>query len=133
MQRSFILEGQGSMRFLPLVVAILGYAHGASAQEDSLTLRLRSIARVVELTAAGDLSGPGGEYLKALVQRARFTMVAEEHGIIEVPRLAEALWREASRAGYSHFAIETGEQLAVRLESALRADQTDVAYLDYLR
>ena len=121
------------MRFLPLLVAIFGTAHGAGAQEDSLTLRLRSIARVVELTSTGDLAGPGGEFLRTAVQRARFTMVAEEHGIIEVPRLAEALWREASRAGYSHFAIETGEQLAVRLEHALRSDKTGAAYLDYLR
>ena len=121
------------MRYLPLFVTIAGCAQVASAQEDSLTIRLRASARVLELTSGGELGGPGGEFLRAAVQRARFTMVAEEHGIVEVPKLAEALWREASRAGYSHFAIETGEQLAVRLETALRADHNDAAYVEYLR
>jgi hypothetical protein len=103
-----------------------------AAQQDSLTIRLRANARTMELTPGGELSGPGGEFLRAGVRAARFTMVAEEHGIVEVPKLAEALWREAQRSGYSHFAIETGEQLAVRLETALRADRDDTAYLAFL-
>jgi hypothetical protein len=101
--------------------------------QDSLTLRLRAMARPIELSATGELTGGGGEFLRAAVRVSRFTMVAEEHGIVEVPKLSEALWKEAQRAGYSHFAIETGEQLAVRLENALRADRDDTAYLTFLR
>ena len=121
------------MRTLPLLAVMLGLARGANAQDDSLTIKLRAIARVIEPAADGELTGPGGEFLRGAVRRARFTMVAEEHGIVEVPKLAEALWREANRSGYTHFAIETGEQLAVRMENALRADKTDAAFLEYLR
>lgn len=121
------------MRFLAsLAVACLS-ATAVGAQEDSLTTRLRAIARTIELTPSGELAGPGGEFLRAAVRASRFTMVAEEHGIVEVPKLAEALWKEAQRAGYSHVAIETGEQLAVRLEAALRADRDDTAYLEFLK
>ena len=121
------------MKFLPLLLLACFTATPANAQEDSLTQRLRANAKTVELTPDGELGGPGGEILRAWVRGARFTMVAEEHGIIEVPRLAEALWREAQRSGYTHVAIETGEQLAVRLETALRTDRDDTAYLDFLR
>jgi hypothetical protein len=109
------------------------FATAVRAQEDSLTVRLRATAGTVAVDPAGELSGGGGEFLRALVRRSQFTMIAEEHGIVEVPRLAEALWREARRSGYSHFAIETGEQLAIRLEGALRADANDVAYLEFLK
>ncbi|HKP30457.1 MAG TPA: hypothetical protein VJU15_13680, partial [Gemmatimonadales bacterium] len=121
------------MRYLPLLAVMTGYVHGAVAQDDSLTIKLRAIARVIEPSAEGELTGPGGEFLREAVRKSRFTMIAEEHGVVEVPKLAAALWREAKRAGYTHFAIETGEQLAVRMENALRADHTDAAFLEYLR
>ena len=116
-----------------LIAAMVMSLQPANADQDSLTMRLRSLARTAEITSAGELAGAGGEFLLARVRASRFTMVAEEHGIVEVPKLAEALWREALRAGYSHFAIETGEQLAVQLETALRADRDDTAYLAFLK
>lgn len=121
------------MKYLTPVLALFVLTTGARAQQDSLTIRLRAIARTAELTPSGDLSGPGGEFLRAGVRGARFTLVGEEHGVVEVPRLVEGLWREGQGAGYSHLAIEVGEQLAVRLETALRADKDDGAYLEFLK
>ena len=121
------------MQYLMAALVMASPLRADGFLQDSLTARLRAMARPIELSATGELTGAGGDFLRAGVRGARFTMVAEEHGIVEVPKLSEALWKEAQRAGYSHFAIETGEQLAVRLETALRADKTDAAYLDYLR
>jgi hypothetical protein len=118
---------------LLLTTAMVLSLQAQNTGSDTLTIRLRALARTAELTAAGELAGAGGEFLRAGVHAARFTMVAEEHGVVEVPRLTQALWLEGRRAGYSHFAIEVGEQLAVRLETALRADKTDAAYLAYLK
>lgn len=121
------------MKYLAPIIAPFILATGAGAQQDSLTIRLRSIARTAELTPSGELSGPGGDFLRAGVRGARFTLVGEEHGVVDVPRLVQSLWREGQGAGYSHFAIEVGEQMAVRLENALRADQDDEAYLEFLK
>jgi len=121
------------MNLLLPILALGLLTTGARAQQDSLTLQLRAMARTAGLTPSGELSGPGGELLRAGVRAARFTLVGEEHGVVEVPRLVQGLWREGQGAGYSHFAIEVGEQLAVRLENALRADNDGAAYLGFLR
>ena len=121
------------MQYLMAALVIAAPFRADGFLQDSLALRLRAMAQPIQISATGELTGPGGEFLRAAVRGSRFTMVAEEHGIVEVPKLSEALWKEAQRAGYSHVAIETGEQLAVRLEETLRADRDDTAYLAFLR
>lgn len=121
------------MRTLPLLLAAVALPAAAVSQQDSLTARLRTIAAPVIVSPTGELSGPGGELLRAGVRAARFTMIGEEHGVVGVPVLGQALWRIAQEAGYTHAAIEVGEQLAVRLEQALRADNDDTAFLTFLR
>lgn len=120
------------MRALALFLAALLVPPLVTAQQDSLTARLRSIAATMSVTSAGELAGPGGDLLRAGVRASRFTMVGEEHGVVGVPVLTRALWRAAQAEGYSHVAIEVGEQLAARLETALRADANDSAYLTFL-
>ncbi len=122
-QRARVLLGVTLAASLPV---------SSPAQQDSLVARLRAVASPLTLTPAGDLAGPGGEVLAAGVREARFVMIGEEHGVAEVPQLARALWRAGQAHGYTHFAIEVGEQLAVRLETALRADTTGAAYLQFL-
>jgi len=121
------------MRTLPLLLAVLATTAAAASPQDSLTARLRTMAAPVTVSPTGELSGPGGELLTAGVRAARFTMIGEEHGVVGVPVLGQALWRVAQEAGYTHAAIEVGEQLAVRLEQALRADTDDTAFLAFLR
>lgn len=121
-----------AIRLFPVLALIVPPTAGW-ARQDTLAVRIRALARPMELTPSGDLAGPGGELLRPGVRESRFTMVGEEHGIAEVPRLVEALWRIGQTAGYSHLAIEVGEQPAVRLESVLRADPSDAPYLAFLR
>jgi hypothetical protein len=100
----------------------------AQSPPDSLVALLRTVAAPLVLTPAGDLAGSAGEQLAARVRDARFVLLGEEHGVAEVPRLGEALWRAWQGQRNRHLAIEVGEQMAARLEAALRADTTGEAY-----
>lgn len=105
----------------------------AVAQDDSLVDRLRSVASPAWVTSSGELAGPGGELLQTGVRESRFTLLGEEHGVAQVPQLAELLWRTAVANGYSHFAIEVGEQLAGGMERALRSKADGSGYLQFLK
>ncbi len=122
------------MRLL-LALLALSSAMPAAAQSppDTLITLLRTVAAPLTLTPAGDLSGPAGNTLAARVRGAQFVLLGEEHGVAEVPRLAEALWREWQGRGERHLAIEVGEQMAERLETSLRADTTGESYRRFTR
>lgn len=120
-----------SLILLALLTATPGSAP-AQSPPDSLVALLRTVATPLTLTPAGDLAGPAGEELAARVREARFVLLGEEHGVAEVPRLTEALWRAGRGPGNRHLAIEVGEQVAARLEAALRADTTGEAYRRFI-
>lgn len=121
------------MRLLLMLLA-LSPATPALAQSppDTLVTLLRTVAAPLALTPAGDLSGPAGDTLAARVRSAQFVLLGEEHGVAEVPRLAGALWRTWQGVRERHLAIEVGEQMAERLEAALRADTTDELYQRFI-
>lgn len=118
--------------FLTLLAVLAATPATAQAPPDSLVALLRSVSAPLTLTAAGGLDGPAGVRLAGLVREARFVLVGEEHGVAEVPHLAEALWRVWAGQGERYLAIEVGEQMAARLESALRADASGEAYRQFL-
>lgn len=114
--------------FLTLLALLTATPALAQSPPDTLVALLRTVSAPLSLNPAGDLAGPAGEQLAARVREARFVLLGEEHGVAEVPRLAEALWRAGRGQGDRHLAIEVGEQMAVELEAALRADTTGEAY-----
>ncbi len=121
------------MRLLLALMALLTAAPAlAQAPADSLVAALRSVAAPLSLSPTGDLAGPAGASLAARVRSARFVLLGEEHGLADVPRLATALWRAGEGPGPRHLAIEVGEQMAARLEAALRSDTTGESYRRFL-
>jgi hypothetical protein len=120
------------MRPLLILLTLLTTPALAQSPPDSLVALLRAVAAPLTLTPAGDLTGPAGEVLAARVREARFVLLGEEHGVAEVPRLAEALWRAGRELGSRYLAIEVGEQMAARLEAASRADTTGEEYRRFI-
>ena len=117
--------------FLLLPALLIAAPLPAQAPADSLVAALRSVAAPLSLSPAGELAGEAGAGLAARVRAARFVLLGEEHGLADVPRLATALWRAGSGPGERYLAIEVGEQMAARLEAALRSDTTGEAYLRF--
>lgn len=56
----------------------------------------------------GVLEGPGAEWLRAHVARARYVVLGEEHGIAELETVTGALWPLLQSTGFTHLAIEQG-------------------------
>lgn len=70
-----------------------------------------------------DDSGPAGAGWDRLVEQARaarFTLVGEEHGVAETPRLTAALFGALRGSGYSRMAIELSPPIAYDIEAAAR-------------
>src|SRR5690606_1226813 len=89
------------------------------AGAERLLEALRQNRRTLAI-ADGRLSGDGAELLLSEGRASQFFLLGEEHGVAEVPALAAALFRELTRHGYRHLAIETGDGLAVTLDTLAR-------------
>ena len=109
-------------RFVPFVVALALAASAAPARPapvDSTTAAALLRANALPLRLAGDsLTGAGAARLVAEAAASRFTLIGEDHGIAEMPRLCAALFRRLHPLGYRHAAIEIGP-LTARIVSRL--------------
>lgn len=94
-----------------LMLAVALQAQVAQGVDSALQAAIRAGRHRVTL-ADGRLGGPGGELLRREVAGAQFVLVGEEHGVAEIPAVVGALVRDAAGAGYRHFGIEVGAQLA---------------------
>src|SRR5688572_14552125 len=58
------------------------------------------------LTMSGGPAGRGWDWLVREARDARFTLIGEEHGVVETARFSAALFNALRTAGYSRMAIE---------------------------
>ena len=66
----------------------------------------------------GHLSGPGGEFLLAKLDRAQFVLIGESHYDHDTPIFADALYRDLhAKYGFHHLVVE---QDSVGMEDALK-------------
>ena len=70
--------------------------------------------------SSGRFSGPGWDRLVAEGRAAHFTMIGEEHGVAEVPKLVGQLAAALAPAGYERLAIEVSPPMTAELEAAAR-------------
>lgn len=124
------IRSRFAARTAALAAALLGAAlapQTVAAQQretgdagaERLLEALRQNRRTLAI-ADGRLSGDGAELLLSEGRASQFFLLGEEHGVAEVPALAAALFRELTRHGYRHLAIETGDGLAVTLDTLAR-------------
>ncbi len=66
----------------------------------------------------GAVSGPGLDRILQEARAARFFLLGEEHGVAQVPILAEALFTGLAPSGYSRLAIEISPPAARALDEA---------------
>jgi hypothetical protein len=64
--------------------------------------------------------GAGWVFLVREARDARFTLIGEEHGVVETAQLATALFTALRGSGYSRFAIELSPIIAQDVEVAAR-------------
>lgn len=64
----------------------------------------------------GQLEGPGAEWLAREAAESQFLLVAEDHGLAEMPEVTAALFDLARPAGYRHVVVEIGPLVAERFE-----------------
>jgi hypothetical protein len=114
------------MRYLPWLCIFLSL--GAAPRAESQTLSGPQ-ARLLEALQQNRLSltmsdgrpaGPGWDWLVREVRDARFTLIGEEHGVVETAQLATALFTAARPSGYRRFAIELSPVIAQDIEAAGR-------------
>jgi hypothetical protein len=68
----------------------------------------------------GRPAGPGWDLLVREARNARFTLIGEEHGVVETAQLAASLFTALRGSGYSRFAIELSPIITQDIEVAGR-------------
>src|SRR5271156_5794395 len=98
------------------LVCILTLGFGcADAQQVTLAKLLQ--ANRYELTVqSGDMSGPGGRFLKKELAEVQFVAIGEEHGTREVPQFVWATCRAMAQTGLDAMAIEAGPLVTSHLQ-----------------
>lgn len=103
-------------------------AHAANAAEAQaarppLALKDKLIARATETRMrvafdGANYSGPGWDFLVREGTAALFFLLGEEHGTVQVPKLATQLMLALKPAGYEKLAIEISAPVATLLDAA---------------
>jgi hypothetical protein len=91
--------------------------HGGQTDASSL---IASSLHELELAGNG-LQGPGADWLRARVARARYVALGEEHGIAALETLTAALWPLLQSAGFTHLGIEQGRLTGQSADEWLRS------------
>lgn len=71
---------------------------------------------------SGELKAEGADFLAREAVASQFFLIGETHGIAEVPRFTQALFRRIRASGYKHLAVETGS-LTARIMEELAAKE----------
>src|SRR4030095_7354979 len=72
------------------------------------------------LTMTGGPAGRGWDWLVEQARDSRFTLIGEEHGVVETAQLSAALFNALRASGYSRMAIELSPIIAQDIETAAR-------------
>ena len=81
----------------------------------------------------GRLGGEGARVLSDEAKASEFVLVGEDHGLAEMPRFVDALFRLVAPHGYRHLAVEAGpltERYLTRMASGADAQK---AFADFNR
>jgi hypothetical protein len=70
----------------------------------------------------GRPGGPGWDFLLTESREAHFTLIGEEHGVVETAQLSAALYKALRPSGYDRVAVELSPVIARDVELALRRD-----------
>lgn len=84
-----------------------------------LLAAMREGARPLRPTATG-FEGAGWDFLVRTGSEAQFTLLGEQHGLAQIPRLADGLLTALAPAGYEKLVVETSPQGARALDQAAR-------------
>ena len=79
----------------------------------------------------GRLKGAGADLLFKEAEAAQFFLIAEDHGIMELPQLTAALFRQIKSFGYDHFATEAGPITARLLERLATSPRSQQDFADF--
>jgi hypothetical protein len=114
---------------LCLAAMLLSRPVAAAAPLDSAAVvaALKARAATVNLMD-GRLGGPGADSLRAVLRSARFLLVGEPHGFVEVPQVCAALYHEFRATGPAALAIETGPASAHEVERLARERDAVAAF-----
>ncbi|NOT34572.1 MAG: hypothetical protein HOP12_10420 [Candidatus Eisenbacteria bacterium] len=99
-------------------------APALTSADSALARLLPSVRSTLELRD-GKLVGPAAGRLLQAAREARFVGLGEDHGIREVPAVAQALLAELSAAGFRHLAIEVSPFTAGRLAQLALAKEPE--------
>lgn len=102
----------------------------AIADDDTLTAELAK-NRLALTLENGSLSGAGADFLFREAEASQFFLIAEDHGIAELPLFASALFRQIRSYGYQHFATEAGPITARTLEKLAASQPAQQAFADF--
>src|SRR5687768_15089011 len=72
------------------------------------------------LTMSDSPAGRGWDWLVHEARDAHFTLIGEEHGVVETAQLSAALFRSLRSSGYSRMAIELSPIIAQDIETAAK-------------
>ncbi len=68
------------------------------------------------------LSGPGGDILRAEIEKAQFVALGEDHGFADAPELGRGLAAEMKKHSRTYHAVEIGPWSNKAVQQALRTD-----------
>src|SRR5688572_26929908 len=91
----------------------------ARSPQESLLEALQRDRRPLAMSG-GVPVGRGWEWLVKEAWDARFTLIGEEHGVVEIAQLSAALFKALRSSGYSRMAIELSPIIAQDIEAAAR-------------
>lgn len=126
------------MRYLSCLCVIVTAV--ATPQAQSQTTQVPE-ARLIEALQRNRLSltmtdgrpsGAGWDWLVREARDVRFTLIGEEHGVVETAQLAAELFAAVREAGYTRFAIELSPIIAQDIEAAGRRNGLR-GIVDFLR
>ncbi len=103
---SSLLQAQGTPAAAPATPSAPPPTLAEELAKNRLTLR----------PVDGQLTGPGAEWLAREAAESQFLLVAEDHGLAEMPEVTAALFDLARPAGYRHIVVEIGPLVAERFE-----------------
>ena len=72
------------------------------------------------MTMSNGPAGRGWDWLVQQARDARFTLIGEEHGVVETTQFSAALFKALRPSGYSRVAIELSPVMAEEIETAGR-------------
>jgi hypothetical protein len=116
------LSGESMIRTVVRMAGVLVTLTTGSLHAQDTTFIKALRANVSPFTIAnGRMTGAGADALARAARENQFILVGEDHGIRELPEFVSALFAAARPADYRHLGVEIGPITGRRLETTMRA------------